>query len=53
MVGRATELAQLNDWFEQARSGTRRVIFVSGEPGIGKTTLTTSPVSTAIPNSAM
>ena len=40
MVGRATELAQLNDWFEQARSGTRRVIFVSGEPGIGKTTLT-------------
>src|SRR5215469_2176602 len=40
MVGRATELEQLNDWFEQARSGTRRVIFVSGEPGIGKTTLT-------------
>jgi tetratricopeptide (TPR) repeat protein len=40
MVGRATELAQLNGWFEQARSGTRRVIFVSGEPGIGKTTLT-------------
>jgi predicted ATPase len=40
MVGRATELAQLCDWFEQARSGTRRVIFVSGEPGIGKTTLT-------------
>src|SRR5215471_17006183 len=40
MVGRATELAQLNDWFEQARSGSRRVIFVSGEPGIGKTTLT-------------
>jgi len=40
MVGRATELAQLNHWFEQTRSGTRRVIFVSGEPGIGKTTLT-------------
>jgi predicted ATPase len=40
MVGRATELAQLNDWFEQARSGARRVIFVSGDPGIGKTTLT-------------
>jgi DNA polymerase III delta prime subunit len=40
MVGRATELAQLNHWLEQTRSGTRRVIFVSGEPGIGKTTLT-------------
>jgi tetratricopeptide (TPR) repeat protein len=40
MVGRATELTQLNHWFEQTRSGTRRVIFVSGEPGIGKTTLT-------------
>ena len=32
--------AQLKHWFEQARSGTRRVIFVSGEAGIGKTTLT-------------
>ena len=40
MVGRATELAQLNHWFEQARRGARRVIFVSGEAGIGKTTLT-------------
>jgi AAA ATPase-like protein len=40
MVGRATELAKLNHWFEQARSGMRRVIFVSGEPGIGKTMLT-------------
>jgi predicted ATPase len=40
MVGRATEFARLNDWFEQARSGSRRVIFVSGEAGIGKTMLT-------------
>ncbi|HKV54776.1 MAG TPA: AAA family ATPase [Candidatus Binataceae bacterium] len=40
MVGRATEMARLNDWFEQARKGTRRVILVSGEPGIGKTALT-------------
>jgi hypothetical protein len=40
MVGRAIELARLNDWFAQVISGTRRVVFVSGEPGIGKTTLT-------------
>ena len=40
MVGRATELAQLNHWFEETRRGARRVIFVSGEAGIGKTTLT-------------
>ena len=40
MVGRTAELAKLNDWFDLVRRGTRRVIFVSGEPGIGKTTLT-------------
>jgi hypothetical protein len=40
MVGRANELAQLKEWFAPVRSGTRQVIFVSGEPGIGKTTLT-------------
>jgi predicted ATPase len=40
MVGRATELAKLGDGFEQVKTGSRRVIFVSGEPGIGKTTLT-------------
>jgi tetratricopeptide (TPR) repeat protein len=40
MVGRKAELARLNEWFAQVRNGTRRVIFVSGEAGIGKTTLT-------------
>ena len=39
MVGRTTELAKLNDYFAQVKAGTRRVVFVSGEPGIGKTTL--------------
>ena len=38
-VGRETELAQLQAWFEVARSGQRQIVFVSGEPGIGKTTL--------------
>jgi tetratricopeptide (TPR) repeat protein len=38
VVGRETELARLGEWFAQVKSGTRRVVFVSGEPGIGKTT---------------
>src|SRR5262249_35692261 len=53
MVGRATELARLNDWFEQTRSGTRRVIFVSGEPGIGKTTLTRAFADSLVSNPAV
>jgi predicted ATPase len=40
MVGRTTELAKLYNWFAQVKSGARHVIFVAGEPGIGKTTLT-------------
>ena len=39
MVGRTSELAKLNNYFAQVKAGTRRVLFVSGEPGIGKTTL--------------
>jgi len=39
MVGRKAELAQLHGWFARIRGGQRRVVFVSGEPGIGKTTV--------------
>jgi DNA-binding winged helix-turn-helix (wHTH) protein len=39
LVGRETELAQLQGWLEQALNGERQVVFVTGEPGIGKTTL--------------
>jgi predicted ATPase len=38
-VGRELELAQLHGWLERALSGERQVVFVAGEPGIGKTTL--------------
>jgi DNA-binding winged helix-turn-helix (wHTH) protein len=38
VVGREAELALMGGWFEQVLGGERRVIFVSGEPGIGKTT---------------
>jgi hypothetical protein len=39
MVGRVAELAQLHQWLAQARGGVRHVVFVTGEPGIGKTTV--------------
>jgi DNA-binding winged helix-turn-helix (wHTH) protein/predicted ATPase len=41
VVGRERELAQLRMLFEKARRGDRQVVFVTGEPGIGKTTLAT------------
>jgi hypothetical protein len=39
LVGRDAELRQLHDWLEKALRGKRQVGFVTGEPGIGKTTL--------------
>jgi DNA-binding winged helix-turn-helix (wHTH) protein/tetratricopeptide (TPR) repeat protein len=39
MVGRADDLAVLHAGFERAIGGVRQVVFVSGEAGVGKTTL--------------
>jgi predicted ATPase len=39
LVGRDAELAQLHTWWAKALSGTRQIVFLSGEPGIGKTAL--------------
>jgi predicted ATPase len=39
VVGREAELAQLQQWWTHAQQGTRQVVFVTGEAGIGKTTL--------------
>lgn len=39
MVGRETELALLHARFAKAMNGERQLVFVTGEPGIGKTTL--------------
>lgn len=39
MVGRAPERADLRERLERARGGARQIIFVTGSPGIGKTTL--------------
>ena len=39
LVGRETELAHLHRLFAKAVRGERQMVFVTGEPGIGKTTL--------------
>jgi predicted ATPase/DNA-binding winged helix-turn-helix (wHTH) protein len=38
-VGREAELAQLHHWFQQVLHGIPKVVFVTGEAGLGKTTL--------------
>ena len=39
IVGRKTELDRLRESFHRAFHGERQLVFVTGEPGIGKTTL--------------
>jgi len=39
LVGRASEQAELNRYLTMALGGRRQVVFVVGEPGIGKTSL--------------
>jgi predicted ATPase/DNA-binding winged helix-turn-helix (wHTH) protein len=39
IVGREAELAQFHQWLAKAQSGERQIIFVTGEAGIGKTTV--------------
>src|SRR5215467_4033560 len=40
IVGRAGSMAQLNGYLSHALKGHRQIIFVTGEAGVGKTTLT-------------
>jgi class 3 adenylate cyclase/tetratricopeptide (TPR) repeat protein len=40
-VGRTSERARLTELFDEAREGKRRLALISGEPGIGKTRLST------------
>jgi DNA-binding winged helix-turn-helix (wHTH) protein/tetratricopeptide (TPR) repeat protein len=40
LVGRDAEMQELSHGFSQALSGRRQITFVTGEPGIGKSTLT-------------
>jgi hypothetical protein len=38
-VGRQGEVALLEGWYQQAAQGTRQLVFISGEAGVGKTTV--------------
>src|SRR5262249_9806081 len=39
LVGREAELEQLHTWLAKALTGERQLVFITGEPGIGKTTV--------------
>jgi DNA-binding winged helix-turn-helix (wHTH) protein/predicted ATPase len=39
VLGRDAELAKLQEWLDHAMGGERQTVFVTGEPGIGKTTV--------------
>ena len=39
IVGRESELGSLERWLQIAQRGTRQVVFITGEAGIGKTTV--------------
>src|SRR5215469_5420022 len=39
VLGRETELAKMRGWLDRALAGDRQVVFITGEAGIGKTTL--------------
>jgi class 3 adenylate cyclase/tetratricopeptide (TPR) repeat protein len=47
LVGRRTERAALNDCLSQTWAGDRQVVFVGGEPGVGKTRLCSDLAATA------
>src|SRR5262249_18479405 len=39
LLGRHSELAKMRDWLHRALTGERQIVFITGEAGIGKTTL--------------
>src|SRR5262245_21696863 len=39
IVGRQADVVRLEDWFQRAARGTRQLVCVSGDVGIGKTTV--------------
>jgi predicted ATPase/DNA-binding winged helix-turn-helix (wHTH) protein len=53
VFGRDDDLARMHGWVERAFLGERQVIFVTGEPGIGKTTLVNAALERAAAGRAM
>jgi predicted ATPase/DNA-binding winged helix-turn-helix (wHTH) protein len=39
IVGREREMVQLETWFQKALQGSRQIVFIAGEHGMGKTAL--------------
>jgi DNA-binding winged helix-turn-helix (wHTH) protein/predicted ATPase len=39
LVGREREFTHLHEWLERVRQGARQIVFLTGEPGLGKTTV--------------
>src|SRR5262249_22605746 len=39
VLGRKDEFAKMRGWLDRALSGERQIVFVTGEPGIGKTSI--------------
>ncbi len=52
-VGRAPELEELNESFRAVAAGERRVTLISGEPGIGKTSLSAAFAQSAFVDGAV
>ncbi len=52
-IGRAAELRTLTSLWDEARGGSRRIVLVSGEPGIGKTDLASRIASHATDGGAV
>lgn len=48
ILGRESALAQLRSWLEKPLLSDRQVVFITGEPGIGKTTLVEAFLDQAI-----
>jgi hypothetical protein len=48
LVGREAEVAQVRGCLERARRGQRQVLFVTGEAGIGKTTLVEAGITALV-----
>jgi DNA-binding winged helix-turn-helix (wHTH) protein/predicted ATPase len=53
VVEREEELAKLHDWLEHAREGARQIVFVTGEPGTGKTTLVDAFIASLVSDSSL
>src|SRR5215510_6500363 len=53
LVGRETELHALRHWLAQALQGRRQVVFVTGEAGMGKTTVVDALLATTAPTAPL